>query len=88
MARLIISDAAFLLTVGSFLLTVRWFHKRVVFQKGGFGSAVPPERKPERGYVRMSPGSKTGTRVHWPKPPCYETALPSPLEQWSSFTYN
>ena len=42
--------------------------KRVVFQKGGFGgcssrtktgtrvhSDVPPERKPERGYVRMFP---------------------------------
>ena len=70
--------------------------KRVVFQKGGFGgcspgtktgtrvhSGVPPERKPETGYVRMfprnenrnegtfacSPGTKTGTRVHLPKPP-------------------
>ena len=53
---------------------------------------VPPERKPERGYIRMfprnenrnegtftsSPGTKTRTRVHSPKPPFYETALLSP----------
>ena len=61
------------------------------FQKGGLGGCSP-ERKPERGYVRMfprnknrnggtfgcSPGTKTGTRVHSPKPPFYETALLSP----------
>ena len=55
---------------------------------------VPPERKPERGYVCMLPrngnrtegtfacscGTKTGTRVHSPKPPFYETALLSPSE--------
>ena len=54
-----------------------WFSKRVVL------ADVPPERKPERGYIRMfpqnvnrnggtfacSPGTKTGTRVHSPKPP-------------------
>ena len=62
--------------------------KRVVF------ADVLPERKPERGYVRMfprnekrnegtfacSPGTKTGTRVHSPKPPFYETILLSPGE--------
>ena len=55
---------------------------------------VLPERKSERGYIRMlpwnenqnegtfacSPGTKTGTRVHSPKPPFYETALLSPGE--------
>ena len=57
--------------------------KRVVFQKDGFLADVPPERKPERGYIRMfprnenwnegtfagSPRTKTRTRVHSPKPP-------------------
>ena len=65
-----------------------WFSKRVVL------ADVPPERKPERGYVRMlprnenrsegtfacSPGTKTGTRAHSPKPPFYETALLSPSD--------
>ena len=55
-------------------------------------AAVPPERNPERGYIRMfpqnenrnegtfacSPGTKTRTSVHSPKPPFYETALLSP----------
>ena len=55
---------------------------------------VPPERKPERGYVQMFPrneirnggtfacslGTKTRTRVRSPKPPFYETALLSPGE--------
>ena len=55
-----------------------------------------PERKPERGYIRMfprnknrnegtfacSPGMKTGTRVHSPKPPFYATALLSPSDLW------
>ena len=50
---------------------------------------VPPERKPERGHIRIlprnenwnegtsacSPGTKTGTRVHSPKPHFHETAL-------------
>ena len=61
---------------------------RGVFQKSGFGgcsprtktrtrvhSDVPPERKPERGYVRMFPRNESGTRAHSPKPPLYETAL-------------
>ena len=30
---------------------------------------VPPERKPERGYIRMFPGTKTGTRVRSDVPP-------------------
>ena len=55
----------------------RVFSKRVVL------ADVPPERKPERGYIRMfpknenrnegtfacSPGTKTGTRACSPKPP-------------------
>ena len=51
---------------------------------------VPPERKPERGYVRMFPRNENrnegtfacsaGTRVHSPKPPFYETALLSPSD--------
>ena len=41
----------------------------------------PPERKLERGYVRMFPrNEKTRTRVHSPKPPFHETALLLPLE--------
>ena len=52
-------------------MAICWGLTRVVFQKGGFGgcpprtrtgtrarrvpSDVPPERKPERGYVRMFP---------------------------------
>ena len=45
-------------------------------------SDAPPERQPERGYVRMFPwNEKTGTRVRSPKPPFYETAAPlCPLE--------
>ena len=52
-------------------------HKRVVFRKGGFGgcspgtktgtmahSDVPPERKPERGYIRMFPWNKNPERGH------------------------
>ena len=48
-------------------LKIRGFPKRVVFQKGGLGgcspgrktgtrvrSHVPPERKPERGYIRQN----------------------------------
>ena len=71
-------------------LTKGWFSKRVVL------ADVPPERKPERGYIRMfprnenrnegtfacSPGTKTGTRVHSPKPPFYETALL--FSQWKN----
>ena len=56
------------------------FHKRVVFQKGGFGGC-PPERKPEQKYTHMFAGTKTEMRVHSPKPPFYETALLSPLDQ-------
>ena len=59
------------------LLTKGWFSKRVVL------ADVPPERKPERGYIRMfpqnenrnegtfgcSPGTKTRTRVRSDDPP-------------------
>ena len=67
--------------------------KRVV-SKGVVLADVPPERKPERGYIQMfpwnenrnegtfacSPGTKTGTRAHSPQPPFYETALFSPSD--------
>ena len=67
--------------------------KRVVSKRVVLAD-VPLERKPERGYIRMFPqnekrnegtfacslGTKTGTRVHSPKPPFYETALLSPSE--------
>ena len=70
----------------------------VFFQKGGFGGCSP-ERKPERGCIRMfppnenwnegtfacSPGTKTGTRARSPKPPFYEAALLSHGEKWASF---
>ena len=70
------------------------------FQKGGLAD-VPPERKPERGYIRMfsqnenrnegmfacSPRTKTGTRVHSPKPPFYETALLSHNERKSMLVH-
>ena len=47
-------------------LTKGWFSKRVVL------ADVPPERKLERGYVRIcSPGTKTRTRARSPKPPFY-----------------
>ena len=66
-----------------------WFSKRVVL------ADVPPEREQERGYIRVFPGTKTGmrvrlhvppeqktgTRVHSPKQPCYETALLFPREK-------
>ena len=68
-------------------LTKGWFSKKVVL------ADVPPERKPERGYIRMfprnenrnegafacSPRTKTGTRVSSPKPPFYETTLFLPV---------
>ena len=92
------------------VLEFRGVHNKVVFQKGGFGgcspgtktgtrarSQVTPERKPERGCVRMfprnenrnegtfacSPGTKTGTRADSPKPPFCETALLSPDDSFS-----
>ena len=62
--------------------------KRVVSKKVVLADVLP-ERKQERGYIRMlprnenrnevtfacSPGTKNGTRVRSPKPPFYETAL-------------
>ena len=39
-------------------LTNGWFSKRVVL------ADVPPEQKPERGYIRMFTGTKAGARVH------------------------
>ena len=67
------------------------------FQKGGFGgcspvpktgmkvhSDVPRYEKPERGHIQMFPGTKTGTRVHSPKPPFYENALLFPLDVQSA----
>ena len=72
-----------------------WFSKRVVL------ADVPPERKPERGYIRMflwnenrnegtfacSPGTKTGTRAYSPKPPFSETALLSSSEHRYLFEF-
>ena len=68
--------------------------KRVVFQKGGFGacspgtktgtrvhSDVPPERKPERGYVRMLPRNEKPERGHirqnhpFGKPPFWQPPI-------------
>ena len=68
-------------------LTKGWFSKRVVLAN------VPLERKPgtrvhsevprnenrNEGTFACSPGTKTGTRAHSPKPPFYETALLSTL---------
>ena len=75
------------------IVVFRGFAKGVGFPKGGFGgcspvpttgtevhSDVPRYQKPERSYIRMFPGTKTGTRAHSPKPPFYETALLFPLE--------
>ena len=39
-----------------------WVHKRVGFQEVVLADA-PPERKPERGYIRMFPRTKARTRV-------------------------
>ena len=67
--------------------------QEVVFQRVLL-AAVPPERKPERGvhsrvnspgtksergYVCMFPRNKTGTRLHSPKPPFYETVSNRPF---------
>ena len=60
-------------------LTKGWFSKRVVLTR--VRSHVPPERKPERGYVRMFPGTKTGMRAHSSNPPFYETALLCSLDK-------
>ena len=43
-------------------------------------SDVPPERKAERGYIRMFPRNETGTRAHPPKPPFWKTTLLSPSD--------
>ena len=72
-------------------VTKGWFSKRVVL------ADVPPERKPEQGYIRMFPRIETGTRVrshvlperkperghieHSQKPPFYETVLLSSGDQ-------
>ena len=50
-----------------FLLTAR-FKKKVVSKRVVLVD-VPPERKPERGYVRRFPRMKTGTRVQSDVPP-------------------
>ena len=74
----------------------REFPKRVVSKMMGLAD-VPPDQKPERGYIRMftrnenrnegtfacSPGTKSGTRAHSPKPPLYETTLLSPSEAFT-----
>ena len=67
--------------------TLSGVRKRVVL------ADVSRYQKPERGYIRMFPGTKnrnegtcgcspvpkTGTRAHSPKPPFYEAALLFPL---------
>ena len=74
--------------------------KRVVSKRVVLAD-VPPERKPERGYIRIfprnenrkegtfacSPGTETGTRVRSPKPPFCETAfcLPGDYRFFSGF---
>ena len=52
-----------------FLPDKRVVSKRVVL------AHVPRYQKPERGYMRMLPGTKTGTRAHSPKPHFYKTTL-------------
>ena len=71
--------------------------KRVVFQKGGFGGCSPgtktgtrvhsdvaPERKSERGYVRMFPQNENRNEGTFAKTTLYETALLSPSESQHS----
>ena len=41
----------------------------------------PQNENRNEGTFACSPGTKTGTRVHSPKPPFYETALVSPNEK-------
>ena len=50
----------------------KFTRKSGVDKKGGF---------PKGWFWRMFPGTKTGTRVHSPKPPFYETALLSPSDK-------
>ena len=67
--------------------------KRVVFQKGGFGgcspgtktgarvhSDVPPEQKPERGYVRMFPRNENRNEGTFAKTTLLRNCLLSPTE--------
>ena len=58
-----------------------WFSKGVVL------ADVPPERKPERGYVRMHvpPERKTATRARSPKPPFWKATLLATPEFLLSF---
>ena len=82
--------------VGHFLFSANFLGlTKGCFQKGGLAD-VPPEREPERGFIRMfprnekrnegtfacSPGTKTGARARSPKPSFYETALLSPSENF------
>ena len=41
----------------------------------------------KEGTKKRNDGTKTGTRVHLPKPPFYKTALLFPLEQWNIDAY-
>ena len=72
---------AFLSTLLTVLLQPRglakgWFSKRVVL------TDVPPERKPERGFVRMFPRNEKPEQGDFrQKLPFYETTLLPPLEQ-------
>ena len=60
-------------------LTKGWFSKGW-FSKGWFWRMLPRNENRNEGTFGCSHGTKTGTRVHSPKPPFYETALLSPSE--------
>ena len=53
--------------------------KRMVFHRRMFPRNGNQKFRKE-GTFACSPGTKTGTRAHSPKPPFYETAFLSPLE--------
>ena len=46
----------------------------------GYIRMFPRNENRNEGTFACSPGTKTGTRAHSPKPPFYETALLSPLD--------
>ena len=76
-------------------------HAKRVVSKRVVLADVPPERKSERGYIRIlaqnenrnegtfacSPRTKTGMRVRSPKPPFYKTALLSPSDYYDMIEF-
>ena len=66
-------------------LTKGWFWRmfpRNEIRNEGYIRMFPRNENRNEGTFACSPGTKTGTRAHSPKPPFYETALLSPSDNW------